>query len=344
MTKPVGVIGAGSFGITIAGLLSTSVDVLIYARKTEVRNSINENHERFNVKLSPRIKAVDSMEIIGERCNVIFPVIPSSGFRSMMIDLSPHINPSHILIHATKGLDLVGYDYSVLDHVQLDRKHISTMSEVIMQESTILRIGCMSGPNLAREIMQNQPAATVLASEFDEVIDIGRKILSGPKFFVFGSHDLKGAELAGAYKNIIALASGILGGMKMGKNIQSLLITKGLGEMIRLGVAMGSTHKAFLGIAGIGDLVATATSEKSRNYICGMRMGQGESVEDILNSSKEVIEGLRTLKIAQHLARYYELHVPITQMLYRIVYENFDIEQAIDFLMRYPYAEDVDFL
>jgi len=137
-----------------------------------------------------------------------------------------------------------------------------------------------------------------------------------------------GAELAGALKNIIALGSGILGGMGMGKNIQAMLITRGLTEMIHYGKAMGSTARPFLGIAGIGDLVATATSDKSRNYTFGYRIGQGEAPEDIFRSMRELAEGARTLKIARGLAKHYKLHVPITTMLYNVVFEGFDKQRA----------------
>jgi glycerol-3-phosphate dehydrogenase (NAD(P)+) len=153
-----------------------------------------------------------------------------------------------------------------------------------------------------------------------------------------------GAELAGAFKNIIALGTGMLDGMNMGKNVQAMLITRGLREMIYIGKAMGADSRAFLGTAGIGDLIATATSPKSRNYSVGYRMGKGDKLEDILEDMEEVAEGVRTLKIAQQLALYYDVHVPIVRMLYRVIYQNYNIEEAISFLMKYPFAPDVDFL
>jgi len=343
MSEKVGVIGLGSFGTTIARLISHNSDVIAYSRRQAVADKINTEHIHKGVELSPRIEATTDISRIGTECEVIFAIIPSGHFREMMCQLNPYVNPGHIIIHGTKGLDLAGYNDRDLANVEISRKNVNTISEVILQESNVVRIGCMSGPNLAREILDGQPAATVLASEFDEVITKGRKALTSRAFSVFGSHDLKGAELAGAYKNIIALASGILGGLNLGKNIQSLLITKGLGEMIRFGAHMGATNEAFLGIAGIGDLIATATSENSRNYKCGMRIAQGETLKDIIATS-EVIEGVRTLRIAQQLAKHYNLQIPITEMIYKIVYEGFDIQSAITFLMRFPYVKDVDFL
>jgi glycerol-3-phosphate dehydrogenase (NAD(P)+) len=176
------------------------------------------------------------------------------------------------------------------------------------------------------------------------VIRLGQQVLSSKKFFAFGSHDLKAAEIAGAFKNIIAVASGILAGMGMGKNMQSLLITRGLREMIYFGTALGTSCSAYLGTAGIGDLIATCTSEDSRNYTFGKRLAKGESFDYIMQTSSEVVEGVRTLKIINQLARNEKLNLPIVQVLYKVVYENYNKERALEFLMNDNYALDVDFL
>ena len=260
--------------------------------------------------------------------------------------LGPYLKPYHILIHGTKGFDLKNVTEEELleKKVKITRANVCTMSEVIRDESVVVRIGCLSGPNLAKEILDGQPTATVIASSFTEVIKMGQSVLNSTQFHVFGSHEILGAELAGALKNIIALGSGILGGMGMGKNIQAMLITRGLTEMIRFGTAMGSEARPFLGTAGVGDLVATATSHKSRNYTFGERIGKGESPQSIFESMPELAEGARTLKIARGLARHYKLHVPITEMLYNVVFEGFDKQRALYYLMKYPYAVDVDFI
>jgi glycerol-3-phosphate dehydrogenase (NAD(P)+) len=218
------------------------------------------------------------------------------------------------------------------------------MSEVILQETVVRRVGCLAGPNLAREIQEGYPTASVIASPYEELIEMGQKALNSDSFFVFGSHDMRGAELAGALKNIIALGTGMLDGREMGKNIQAMLITRGLREMIYMGKAMGSDSRAFLGTAGIGDLIATATSSKSRNYSVGFRLGQGENLKDILETMTEVAEGVRTLSIAKQLAEHYQVQVPIIKVLHKVVFEDFDIGRAIGYLMRYPFAPDVDFL
>ncbi len=342
--KKVGIIGSGSFGVTIALLLDKNADVLLYSRRFQTVQQLNEHHVYLDCQLPDSIEVTNDPEYLCKMCQVIFPVIPSSNFRSMVSNFSTHLSPSHILIHATKGFD---YRYKESGEINLPNKlnksQVNTMSEVIKEESTVIRIGCMAGPNLAREIIADKPAATVIASEFEEVVEIGIKLLSSNKFFVFGSKDIRGAEIAGAYKNIIALGSGLLGGLDIGKNAQAMIITRGLHEMIQFGQKFGTEGKAFLGTAGIGDLVATATSENSRNYKFGMRMAQGDGIEDIISSSKEVVEGVRTLKIVKNLSQSYGLQLPITSMLYSIIYEGFDLNKAIDMLMRYPFKEDVVF-
>lgn len=338
----VGVIGSGKFGTTIAHLLSENVEVILFTRRQNVADDINNNHNHLGVAFPPTIRATTDIETIARSCKVIFPVIPSSHFRSTMKAFYPYLTPEHILIHGTKGLDCT-LNKEDNDH-KLSRNDVSTMSEVIKQETNVLRVGCLSGPNLANEILQGQPTATVIASDYDEVIDYGESYLSSNRFFVFASHDILGAELAGALKNIIALGSGILGGLDLGKNIQAMLITRGLREMIAFGKAMGATSRSFVGTAGIGDLIATATSKHSRNYQFGKAIGQGKSMEEALDQMTEVAEGVNTVKIAKALADYYDIKVPITQMIYSAIYEKYPIDRAIHYLMRYPFSPDVDFL
>lgn len=342
-----GVIGAGSFGTAISNLIALNgVDVLLYSRREALIEKINRERQHYGITISDHIELTNDLEKIAKECTLIFPIVPSRAFRETIRNLGPFLKPYHTLIHGTKGFGLRGVTEEDLlaRRVKIAREYVCTMSEVIRQESVVVRIGCLSGPNLATEILDGQPTATVIASQFTEVIKAGQKVLNSPQFHVFGSHEILGAELAGALKNIIALGSGILGGMGMGKNIQAMLITRGLTEMIHYGKAMGAESRPFLGTAGVGDLVATATSKSSRNYTFGFRIGKGELAKDIVASMPELAEGARTLKIARGLARHYKLHVPITEMLYNVVFENFDKQRALYYLMKYPYAVDVDFI
>ncbi len=339
--QPVGVIGSGSFGTAVANLLSVNNKVLLYSRRSEIIERINTKHEHLGVKLSPNIVATPDMAEVGQACTLIFPIVSSENFRDMMQQLCPHLRPHHLLIHGTKGLDTKMLDQSIIVD---ERQRIHTMSEVILQESPVKRVGCLSGPNLSGEIMEGQPAATVIASRFTEVIKAGQMALRSKRFQVYGTHDIVGAELAGALKNIIALGSGMLGGLGLGQNVWALLITRGLMEMIHIGKALGADTHAFLGIAGIGDLVATASSKKSRNYSLGSRLAKGETLDEIITDMNEVAEGVRTLKIAKQAGEYYKIHTPIVDTLHRIVYKGFPLEKALEYLMAYPYAVDVDFL
>lgn len=337
----VGVVGAGSFGITVAQLLAVNNDVLVAARDPLTVKKINEDHFLQNVPLSPRITAISDYRQLADECEVIFPVIPSDVFRSMMKNLGPLLSPRHILIHGTKGLDTTRVKDIMSFTGKLEREDISTISEVIKEESNVLRIGCLSGPNLSKEILEGQPTATVIASEYDEVVTIGIELLTSKKMFVFGSSDILGAEFAGAFKNVIALGSGFLRGKGLGKNIQGLFITRGLHEITYFGGLLGADKSAFLGTAGIGDLIATATSSSSRNFMLGYQLGQGQKLQEVLAASDELAEGLRTLRIAYLLARTAKVRLPIIETLYKIVFENLPFELALDYLMRYPYSKDV---
>ena len=341
-----GIIGAGSFGTAIANLVALNTDVLIFSRREAFVEAINQNHFYNGVELSTRVRATANPEEVAKACNIILPIIPSNSFRDTMRRFAPWLEPHHIIIHGTKGLDLMGLEESALDNKNLilSRRQVRTMSEVVLEETNVVRVGCLSGPNLAAEIVSGQPAATLIGSRFREVIQAGQNALNSPKFHVFGSYDLLGAELAGALKNIVALGSGILGGLGLGRNIQGLLIAKGLSEMVHFGKALGASSQAFVGVAGIGDLVATATSTSSRNYTFGARLAKGETAEQIKATMPELAEGVRTLRIAHALAKHYKMHVPITDMLYAVVFEGLPVERALDYLMSYPYAVDVDFI
>lgn len=343
MATTVGVLGAGKFGMTITKLLSQNVDVLLYSRKKELIDKLNLEHAIGDFKFSENVRGTNKINEVAEKSNLIIPVIASAYFRKVMQDIAPFIHPYHIIVHGTKGLD---YQISEKDAeeeiIPLDKVH--TMSQVIVQETSTLRVGCISGPNLANEILEGQPTATVIASEFDEIIELGQKVLGGPKFFVFGSHDLKGSELAGVFKNIIAMATGILNGLAYGKNMQAMVMTRGLREIITIAGALGVNSKAFLGTAGIGDLIATATSHKSRNFQVGYKLAKGQTMEQILEGMDEVAEGVKTLKIANQISKQNNLHTPITSILYKVIFGGLPIQKGIQDIMRYPYSMDIDFM
>ena len=341
---PIGIIGAGAFGIVMANVAAENQEVLVYTRSPGLAAEANARHRVRGYDLHERVRVTaDAAEICGA-CDLIMPIVPSTAFRKTIRTFSPHLTPRHFVLHGTKGFDVPiarGGDWRART---LGRADVRTMSEVIREESSVLRIGCLSGPNLSREIQEGQPTAAVVASNYDEVVAAGLEAMSTSRFQIFGSRELLGAELAGALKNGIAVGSGVLAGRGLGKNIQALLLTRGLVEMVSLGKAMGASSRAFLGSAGIGDLIATATSEDSRNFSLGRRIGAGEALSEVMAGSTVLTEGVRTLRVAYQLARHYRIHLPIFTTLHHVVVDGYPVDRALHYLMTYPYDVDVDFV
>jgi glycerol-3-phosphate dehydrogenase (NAD(P)+) len=343
--KPVGVIGAGNFGSVIANLLAQRRKVLLYARNKNVVEHILATNENRGYKMLDNITPTNDLSMIADQCDVIFPIVPSAHFRSMMKELSPYLHPYHLLIHGTKGFDVMLPDGETIDSMkELNRSMVKTMSEVIKEESVVVRIGCLAGPNLARELAEGHPAATVIASPFNEVVSTGKRMLRTDRFQVYGNNDLVGVELAGVLKNVIAIAAGALSGMGYGENAKGLLVSRGMVEMVYLGRALGGNTKAFLGVAGIGDLVTTCNSSLSRNFNVGFRLAQGETLKDITGSTDEIAEGINTVQIAKKCADYYKVRAPITAALYQVLFDDLTVQKAVQYLMRYPLNVDIDFL
>jgi glycerol-3-phosphate dehydrogenase (NAD(P)+) len=340
--KPTGVVGAGSFGTAVANMLARKTQVLLYARKPETVTAIESTGVLQGQELHANITPTNDLELLGRSCHVIFPVVPSENFLEMIRTLSPFLKPYHILIHGTKGL----YVDADLDDgsAALYPEDVYTMSGLIRRESLVVRVGCLAGPNLSRELFEQQPAATVVASHFDEVIREGQRLLRSDRFQVYGSRDIHGVELAGVLKNIIAIGSGALDGMGYGHNAKSLLVSRGLIEMIYLGKMLGAKIQPFLGLAGIGDLVATCSSPYSRNFTVGRMLAAGRSVDDVLHMLDEVAEGVNTVRIMKKLSEQQGMRAPITETLYRVLWEGLSIEEAIKFLMKSPFTIDIDFM
>jgi glycerol-3-phosphate dehydrogenase (NAD(P)+) len=343
--KPIGVIGAGNFGSVIANIIARNRKVLLYARDEKVMKRILDKRENRGHKMSKQIIPTNDLEYLASQCDVIFPIVPSQHFRGMMKKLSPYLHPYHILIHGTKGLDITLPKGQTIETVTyLNRNQVKTMSEVICEESVVVRVGCLAGPNLAKELALRQPGATVVASHFNEVIQTGKKLLRNDRFQVYENTDLVGVELAGVIKNIIAIASGALSGMGYGENAKGLLISRGAVEMVHLGKALGGSTSAFLGVAGIGDLVTTCNSPMSRNFTVGYRLAKGETLSEILDDMEEVAEGVNTIRIVKKCADYYKVRAMITETLYKVLFQNLTVQEAVQYLMRYPLNVDINFL
>jgi glycerol-3-phosphate dehydrogenase (NAD(P)+) len=343
---PVGVIGAGSFGTAIANLLAENGEVILFSRRKEVVDRILKEKRNVGQIMHPHVHPTDNIEELCNKCFLIFPSIPSDVFRQVMKTASPFLRPDHILIHCTKGFDIkLEEGVSLIDKkLKLKPTDISTMSQVILEETIVKRVGCLSGPNLSKEIADGQPAATVIGSHFDEVIREGQQAIRSKRFQAYGSHDMVSVELGGVLKNSMAVAAGMVGGMGYGQNSMSFLISRGLSEIVRLGKALGAQPEAFLGLAGIGDLIATCTSPLSRNYTVGYRLAKGENLQQIIDSSTEIAEGIRTVNICKKLSETLDIRLPIIEITYEILYNEMPIADGLKFLMEYRKGHDIDFM
>lgn len=343
--KSVGVVGMGSFGTAIANILAEKSKVIAYVRRAEVMDEINQHHSVDGISIHKDIIGTQDPEMLCKACDTIFFMIPSSAFQEVIRLFSPYLYPYHLVIHGTKGLCLnLPKGKTLSDIGKISRENILTMSEVILKETVVVRVGCLAGPNLAKELYQGQPAATVVASKYNEVILEGQRLLRTDKFQVYGNSDIVGVELSGVLKNIIAIAGGALAGLGLGENAKGLLISRGMVELIYLGNALGGSLKSFIGLAGIGDLVATCNSTLSRNFTVGYRLAQGESLEQITNTMEEVAEGINTVKLMKTFVEGKGMRAPITENLFKVLFEDLKIEEALQYLMKYPFSVDVDFL
>jgi glycerol-3-phosphate dehydrogenase (NAD(P)+) len=325
------VLGGGSFGTVLANLAAQNcAEVTLYVRAEDQARAMNST--RMNpsyvkdLVLDSKIRAVSTFEKAFERDRdlVIF-ALPSHAAREQARRVAPFLRGNELVLHATKGIE------------ELSLKRIS---QVLMEELPILRIGAISGPNLAGEIAKGEPAATVVASAFDDVLQAGERVLSTERFRVYTTHDLVGIEWGGTLKNIFAIASGILESKGYGWNTKALLLSRGLAEMVRFGVAMGAEPETFLGLAGMGDLIATCSSSQSRNFRVGYHLARGETLEAVLAELGQVAEGVRTTRIVYEFARSRNVEMPITEAVYRIIEGEWTAEQGLQHLMKRPQVVD----
>jgi len=344
--KPkIAVLGSGSFGTAIANLISVNQPVYLYSRSAEKANKISKDRTNANQKVLENVYPTADIKSTLNDAQLLFPVVPSANFRAFIKTIAPYLVPQHILIHGTKGFDVSKAPIDENDeHLLLERKQVRTMSEVILEETIVLKVGAISGPNLAIEISEGQPAAAVIASKFDAVFKAGSQALKSRQFQIVKSNDIIGAEIAGTLKNIMAIGAGILSGMGYGNNALAMLISRGLNEVIRIGTALGGNANSFLGLAGLGDLIATCSSPLSRNFTLGSRLAKGETLPEIMNSSTEVIEGIKTVMITRALANKYKIKIPITNKIFEVLFKQLPAKDGIQQLMLYRNLPDVDFV
>jgi glycerol-3-phosphate dehydrogenase (NAD(P)+) len=311
MQLQVSVLGAGSFGTTIAHLASRNTSTLLWCRRPETADEVNteRTNSRYlgDVRLHPRLLATADIAEAVRSADVIVMGVPSHGYRDVLTHVATHIRPWVPIVSLAKGLEQ-----------ETDLR----MTEVIRDVVPDHRAGVLTGPNLAKEIMAGYAAASVVAFDDQDVARQIQSVFNSGLFRVYRGSDVVGCELGGALKNVIAIAAGMGDGLGVGDNTKAAVITRGLAELTRLGTALGGRAETFAGLAGMGDLVATCASRQSRNRYVGERLGQGATIDEIIAEMDQVAEGVKTSRVVMQLGSKSGCQLPISHEVYRVVHEG----------------------
>lgn len=326
----VAIIGGGSWGTTVAHLFAHRSRAVLYARDRAVADAVNDGgaNPRYlpGHALHPELRATDDLEAAVDDADVVVMAVPSQGFRAVLQKLRPHVGPSATVLSLTKGLET---DTAM------------RMTEVASDELPDRPVGVLTGPNLAKEIMAGHATAAVLAMTEASAAERVHSALAVSHFRIYTGDDVVGAEMAGATKNVIALASGIADGLGAGDNTKAALITRGLAEMTRLGIAVGGDPLTFAGLAGMGDLVATCMSAQSRNRHVGERLGRGESAAEIVSAMDQVAEGVRSTPVVVSLARSLGVDMPIAEAVQSVLKDARPAAEAYRALLDRPLTSEI---
>ncbi len=322
----IGVIGAGSWGTTVANLLAEKGYIVdLWVREEEVYNQIKE--DRINktflpgMKLGSAFNPVKTFEKALSDKELVMMVVPSHVFREVLQNIKPYLHPDMRLMTGTKGIE------------NETLKIMSQVVEEILPQDYSRLFACLAGPSFAREVIAKQPTAvTISCRDLSHAARL-QTLFSTEFFRVYISNDLMGVQLCGALKNVIAIASGAADGLGFGLNARAALITRGLAEITRLGVAMGANPMTFSGLSGMGDLVLTCTGDLSRNRMVGLKIGQGMGLEEITKDMNMVAEGINTSISAFQLAKKMGVDMPIINQVYEILYRGKDPRSAVRELM-----------
>lgn len=318
----VAVVGAGSWGTTVASIAAANTPTTLWARRTDLVDAMASTHE--NPDYLPGFELPSTLAVTGDieaavaSADVVVMAVPSHGFRDVAREAALHLRPWVPVISLSKGIE---------------RESLKRMTEVAAEEMPGRPVGVMTGPNLAKEVMAGQPAASVVAIPDSTVAAELQRILTQPSLRVYTNPDVVGCEVAGVVKNVIAIASGMAEGMGFGDNTRATLITRGLAEMSRLGVAMGGDPMTFAGLAGMGDLIATCSSHQSRNNSVGRALGEGRSIDEIVGSMNMVAEGVKSSPSVLDLAHRYGVEMPITEQVVAVCHEGVSARDALTSLM-----------
>jgi len=322
----IAVLGAGSWGTTLAILLYTGhQDVVLWTYKEDHAKSMRET--RFNTEFLPDVHLPEDLRISSdlvstvERVDMIVSAIPTQFIRSVFLQLRDTDLSGKIIVNVAKGIE----NESLMT--------ISGIIEDCCPTVETMKQSILSGPSHAEEVSRNIPTVVVAASPSLDTAKLVQQTFLTPYFRVYASTDLRGVELGGSLKNVIAIAAGISDGIGFGDNTKAALLTRGIVEITRLGVAMGAEQNSFAGLSGIGDLIVTCTSKHSRNRYVGEQIGKGRKLGEILNEMVMVAEGVTTTKSVYELSKRYNIEMPISTEVYRMLFEDKDPHQATEELM-----------
>jgi glycerol-3-phosphate dehydrogenase (NAD(P)+) len=331
----IGVVGGGSWGTALANLLAFKgylVDLWVF--EEEVCRQIAQERENSvflpDIVLSENLRPTTDLSHAVSAKDIVLLVVPSHHMREVSGALAPCLSPNAIVVSASKGIE---------NQTQL------TMSGVLQQTLVGLndeRFAVLSGPSFAREVAQGLPTVVTVACKDIQCARHLQHVFATPAFRVYTNDDIMGVELGGSVKNVIAIAAGMIDGLKLGLNTRAALITRGLTEIRRLGLAMGANPRTFTGSAGVGDLVLTCTGNLSRNYSVGIKIGQGVQLSQLLSEMRMVAEGVKTARSVYNLSRRVNVEMPISHAVYRILYEGLSPRDAVFELMTRDLKNELD--
>jgi glycerol-3-phosphate dehydrogenase (NAD(P)+) len=323
MKLRIGILGGGSWGTTVGCLASRNAPTIVWARRSDVAEEINREHTNSTYlpgfTLPAELRATASIEEAVRDADVVIVGVPSHGFRACCESVQSFIRPWVPVLSLSKGLE---------------QGSLLRMTQVIEETLPGHPMGVLTGPNLAKEIMSGFAAATVIGMSEQTIACELQRIFRSGVFRVYTNSDVIGCELGGALKNVIAIAAGMGVGMGVGQNTLAAVITRGLAELTRLGVAMGGQPETFAGLAGMGDLLATCTSPQSRNRNVGEQLGRGRRIEEITAEMNEVAEGVKSSKSVMELSARHKVPMPIAHEVYRVVHEGSSASDAYRGLIR----------
>lgn len=327
------VLGAGSFGTVLANIISENgYECVLWARDAKSVDEINTQHTNkkylADLPLDDKLSATCDLSIIQSADMVVFS-IPSKAFRSVLSSAIGYLNKEQVLISTTKGLDA---------------ENFQLMSQLLREFTASKLIGVLSGPNLAVELSQKQLTASVIASSNELVRAKVQKVFSNNFFRIYASNDIYGVELGGTLKNIYAIAAGMSTALGMGENTKSMIITRALAEMSRFALKRGGNPLTFLGLAGVGDLIVTCSSNLSRNFRVGYALGKGKTLKEAEQSLGQVAEGVRTIEIVKHKADEMHIYMPLVTGLYNVIFDGADPRGIAKLMMSNQQSSDVEFL